>query len=212
MRALLVLAGTPPTHELLKTEFEIADLIVGVDGGADVFQDMAISPNIIIGDFDSNKSPADPACLSLHLPDENQSDLQKALHYITKEYPITQITLLGASGGRTDHLIHNLQICALVDPEIFVRLKQFIYLDGEFIQETIHRLTPNIKIDLQVKVGTTLSVFSVNAFSGLNSKGLKWELNNINSTAGVISQSNIAVCSDPQFSLNAGTAYLSIYQ
>jgi len=212
MRVLFVLSGDPPDLDLLLTEIQAADLTVAVDGGVDIFRNQNHTPDITIGDFDSKKTDVDSDSKCIYLPDQNQSDLQKAFNYIEQNYSVSTVVLLGANGGRTDHLINNLQICASSDSHIKIIIKQIIAVDERPTLETILRITPDIKVDLRVMKGTTLSVFAISHFRGLCSKGLKWELSQINSASGVFSQSNLANVDDPQFTLLEGVAYISIYQ
>ena len=67
-------------------------------------------PDAVIGDLDS-VSPALKDLLAgriQHFPDQETNDLTKTFRYLHSQHGKQSITLLGASGGREDHLLANL--------------------------------------------------------------------------------------------------------
>ena len=69
-------------------------------------------PDAVIGDLDS-VSPALKDLLAgriQHFPDQDTNDLTKTFTYLHSRYGKQAITLLGASGGREDHLLANLAL------------------------------------------------------------------------------------------------------
>ncbi len=217
MNILLVLAGDPPGIELLTREMERADLVVAVDGGANGFYESDDQPDLLLGDMDSATLDFNDKTRLIKLPDQNHTDLQKGLEYLSQHYQIDSLVLLGATGKRTDHLLNNLQICAILPQEIPLTLiNDFInpHTSGRpFREEVIYRLTPSSNTDLRVSVNSTLSMFTVTEFEGLCSSGLKWELEHLSSVEShFISQSNKTMRSDPSFSLKSGCVYIAVYQ
>lgn len=212
MNILIVLAGDSPGEALFKTEIKSADFVVAVDGGIDVFKTYNLLPDLHIGDFDSSR-PSDPdAQYVLAQEDQSSTDLQKALTYIAKNCKMDSLVLLGAGGGRTDHLLHNLHICATIPFSTKIYLKHGITQSDKNYLEIITRVTPQCDFDLQVKSGTTLSVLPVGDYLGLSSSGLEWEIENKSRNEGFISQSNQVVVADPQFSILSGYVYIAVYQ
>jgi thiamine pyrophosphokinase len=209
---LLVLAGTAPSVKLLHSEMKIADLSIAVDGGYNTFQKYDVKPDLLIGDLDSTNTVPTDIIKTIHIADQNQTDLQKSLLYIREHYKAAQITLLGALGARSDHLINNLKICSGIPSDIKVIIKH----DKPAIEgtrlETIFRITPQVTSGFNIQEGLTLSLFAVSEFDELNSKGLKWDIKAVNSKSPLISQSNQALVDDPQFSLESGIVYLAVYQ
>jgi len=210
MNILILLAGSPPSKTLLKTEMSAADLVVAVDGGFNIFPKYRLLPDLLLGDMDSIKIDMAESVEIHNLWDQDQTDLQKTLHYLQDAYPVKSLILLGAGGRRTDHLLHNLHICALVDPSVNVIFKNEI--DDESAIEMIQRVTPQNGFNLQVKKGNTLSILPIEDFKGLNSHGLKWEIVNQDRSATFISQSNLAIKDDPSFNIISGCAYIAVYQ
>jgi thiamine pyrophosphokinase len=212
VKILLVLSGEAPGRQLLQDEIAAAEIIIAVDGGSRVFQKFNLVPHVLIGDLDSSDKPIGPETEIIQLQEQISTDLQKALDHVFSRYQPTSIMLLGATGGRTDHLVNNLQICASVDPYCQIILKH----DGDhevgFTSEQIIRITPYSKPDLLVNKGTTLSVISVSPFAGLTSSGLKWEISEADSNSGYFSQSNLARIDHPHISLNTGCVYITVYQ
>ncbi|NQV15548.1 thiamine diphosphokinase [bacterium] len=212
MRVLLVLAGSPPRPELLETEIKAADLVVAIDGGANIFQQLNLTPDLIIGDLDSTNYEFDSGVEVVQKLDPNLTDLQKTLNYLDDKYDLNQIVILGAMGGRSDHFINNLHICARVHPRISIMFKNDISIPEVFKHETITRIMAPYDSDLPVIKGSTVSIFTIIQFNGLSSTGLKWDLNNVNSDSDFLSQSNIAEMNDPRFRLESGCAYIAVYQ
>ena len=90
--------------------------IVAVDGGLKAARALGITPDVIVGDFDS----ADPSVLAcyrkqehiiweVHQPEKDDTDTELALKR-AMAMACTEIVLLGATGGRLDHMIGNIQL------------------------------------------------------------------------------------------------------
>lgn len=85
-----------------------ADLIVGVDGGAARWLTLGVVPHLVTGDFDS-LAPEVLAALAaggarVHpTPDQDFTDLDKALTHVLTEEGATEVRIFGATGGRLDH-------------------------------------------------------------------------------------------------------------
>lgn len=212
MKLLLVLAGDEPSSGLLRAEMTVADSTIAVDGGLNSFQQLDLTPDLLIGDLDSAKNTASDTTQVVQQDSQETTDLQKSLDYIFQHYKPDQITLLGATGGRTDHLVNNLKICANIDPSIKVVIKNDKVSSDSFNTETIVRVTPEQPNILSINTQSTLSLIHVSEFKGLYSQGLKWEIENANSDSPIISQSNIVKMNDPQFRLDSGCVYLAVYQ
>lgn len=94
-----------------------SDLLVCVDGGANHCLAHGLSPDILIGDLDSLDSEVARSIQAtnaecIEFPSKkNASDLELALQLLS-ERPITEVVLLGMSGGRTDHFLFNWQLAA----------------------------------------------------------------------------------------------------
>jgi len=212
MNVLIVLAGQPPSKSLLKTEMGNADLVLAVDGGYNTFKTHMLKPDLVLGDLDSAAFVESENVETLKLSDQNQTDLQKTLTHVLESYPVTSVVILGAGGNRTDHLMHNLQICALVDDSVKILFKNELPSDIEFSMELIQRVTRDCDFDQRVKQGTTLSILPGTEYTSLNTQGLKWEISNQDSSTTFICQSNLSIKADPSFKVSSGVAYIAVYQ
>ncbi len=212
MRILLVLAGDPPEGNLLSNEIAKTNLTIAVDGGANVFHQNNLTPDILIGDIDSAIGNFNDQTQVIRRSEQSTTDLQKTLTYVLQKHHPEELVLLGATGGRSDHFINNLQICASIDPDVNISLKNNKLTTPEYSSETIIRITPSSDNDHQVNKGSTMSIMSVSQFKGLSSTGLLWEIQNGCSENGFFSQSNLAQESTIHINLFMGCVYLAVYQ
>ncbi|MFP7296087.1 thiamine diphosphokinase [Neobacillus niacini] len=115
-----ILAGGP--IELLPNLNEYLgenEVWIGVDRGVYSLIKMNIIPKIAFGDFDS-VSDDEYAVIEEHVrymkkykPEKNETDMELALNWAIKQNP-DFIRVFGASGGRLDHFLANVQL--LVKP------------------------------------------------------------------------------------------------
>jgi thiamine pyrophosphokinase len=93
----------------------VADPLFAADGGANHLARIGLKPIAVIGDLDSI-SEQTRAWLGeermTHRPDQDRTDLDKALSYAFFEIGIPSLTVLAALGGRTDHDLGNLGLLA----------------------------------------------------------------------------------------------------
>lgn len=111
MKTLIFCAGAAnPNLSPLNQPF---DLLVGVDGGAQILTAHGYTPHYAIGDFDSAPPPHFSKIIALQ-PEKDDTDLEYALQHILADYrteEIHQIIILGAlGGGRLDHLLANVYL------------------------------------------------------------------------------------------------------
>jgi thiamine pyrophosphokinase len=115
-RNALLVANAPLlwTSTLAQMAVE-AHPLLAADGGANHLARIGLKPSAVIGDLDSIHGET-RAWLGeqtmVHRPDENRTDLDKALSYAFFEIGITSLTVLAALGGRTDHDLGNLGLLA----------------------------------------------------------------------------------------------------
>jgi len=88
-----------------------ASPLLAADGGADHLARIGLRPDILIGDMDS-VSPATRAWVGedriVRRPDQDRTDLEKALIHAFDALDLERLTVLAALGGRPDHEIGNL--------------------------------------------------------------------------------------------------------
>ncbi|MEN8192734.1 MAG: thiamine diphosphokinase [Bacteroidota bacterium] len=144
--------------------------IVAADGGANSAYKLGVTPNYIIGDFDSIKPEvkeyfSDKSEL-IHISRQNDTDVEKALKYLIKK-KFKTVYLLGGTGDRLDHSICNLGIVI----KFFTKIK-VVVIHGKTI------LFPYAE-DVQFKTipNETISLYAFNTKTIITSKGLKYPLN-----------------------------------
>ncbi|MFC4798171.1 thiamine diphosphokinase [Neobacillus sp. GCM10023253] len=131
MMIINILAGGP--EDLLPdlTEYIEENAIwVGVDRGVFHLISRSITPAIAFGDFDS-VTKAELAViedkvtkLKKFIPEKDETDMELALNWALKQQP-EKIQMFGATGGRLDHLLANVQLLihplnAKTETEIFL--------------------------------------------------------------------------------------------
>ncbi|MBO0453809.1 thiamine diphosphokinase [Candidatus Enterococcus murrayae] len=111
MKILLVAGGDPNHWPAFSHEF---DKIIGIDRGNLFLLRQGIVPDLAIGDFDSlneneKKEVFNAVDEVVTSPAEkDDTDTQLALEITFRRFPEAEVTLIGATGGRLDHLLANL--------------------------------------------------------------------------------------------------------
>ena len=119
MRALVVSGGKTDSvffrRYLLSGEY---DLTVAVDSGMKMFYGEQADPDCIIGDFDS----ADPEILQYFrerhvdittlIPEKDDTDTEAGLRLAIRR-GADEITLIGATGSRLDHILGNIELLGI---------------------------------------------------------------------------------------------------
>ena len=184
----MVLAGQPPSDELITWRMEEADYSIAVDGGYLCFRQAGLVPDTLIGDLDSlseEEHPGSefPQLKVVHLHDQDTTDFEKALHWIKHNTKTKNLIILGGLGKRTDHLTTNLLVASVAD--------QSLEITFDDDQEWMRRVTPSCPLSLHGRKGANLSILPLCESSGVTTKGLQWELNSENiGGSKIVGQSN----------------------
>lgn len=169
---VVVAGGDPPTSEEI-ARLPINPIVVAADHGLDHALAAGLTVAVAVGDMDSvspealTKAEQSGTRIERHPPDKDQTDLELALELATRL--ADQIIVIGAGGGRLDHLIGNLNVLASpawagVDIEAWLNNAQAVVVHG---QRT-----------LEVDVGGTVSLFALGGPARISTTGLAWPLNN----------------------------------
>lgn len=158
----------------------IAPCLVAADGGADRALAMGLSPEAVIGDFDSI-SPAARAAISparLHRIDEQETtDFDKCLAHVEAPFFLA----LGFGGGRMDHTLAALGTLARHPG------RRLVWVGAE---DVAFLAPPELWLDLAA--GTRVSLFPMGRARG-HAEGLRWALEGEDfAPAGRIGTSNEA--------------------
>jgi len=113
MHAVISANGELTDHPRLRDLWRVADLRIAADGGAvNARAHLALPPHVVIGDLDSLDDATRAGCASAHAEmiqhpaAKNETDLELALD-LAHARGATEITVLGALGGRFDQELSN---------------------------------------------------------------------------------------------------------
>ena len=111
-RAVVLCSGPPPEDDLLRYWLTGADFFVCTDAAGHPYDQLPLSPDVVIGDFDSLSGrvlDGRSGPRFLEVDDQYTTDSEKALLFLV-EQGIEEVILLGATGWRLDHTIFNCQL------------------------------------------------------------------------------------------------------
>ena len=109
-KALLFVNGEPPQY--YPTNLDCYNYIACTDGAYHNYLIKSQSiPDFIIGDLDSydKTQPIAEQTQIIHTPDQNKTDFEKALLFLTTK-GITEFIVYGATGHASDHFLGNLSV------------------------------------------------------------------------------------------------------
>lgn len=114
MRALIVLGGDAPGAPLLARCAAQADLTIAADKGLEAFLAAGVQPDLLLGDMDSVSADAlartQTGTEMERLPCEKDDTDGGHAMQVALARGATEITVLGALGGRMDHALANLML------------------------------------------------------------------------------------------------------
>ena len=144
------------------------DFIIAADGGYRYLKELNIKPDMVIGDFDSLGSIPNGENIVLLPKEKDDTDMGAAAQEGLRR-GFSSFALYGATGGRVDHTIANLQLIAKLSQSGAAAV-----IDGG---DTMFTAVTNSKICFDEKACGYVSVFShTDVSTGVNLKGLKYEL------------------------------------
>ena len=143
--------------------------VVGVDGGYAHLRGVGCAPDVTVGDFDSLGYVPEGELVDRHPVHKDKSDLELALDLVWGK-GFSEAVVYGALGGRLDHTVANLQMCAR-----FAEDGMGLTLVG--ISEEVSILVGPATLQLPPIAEGTVSVFSaVNVARGVTERGLEYPL------------------------------------
>lgn len=147
------------------------DFILCADGGYSIAAEYGVTPDLVIGDFDSIKSTIPAEIKTIKLPvEKDDTDTMACVKYaINNGYK--EIIIIGGTGGRLDHTMANLQCLYYgVNHGINITLKD---------EKNIVSLHFPSKIQVKKREDFKLSIFAFSEFcGGITLSGLKYPLQN----------------------------------
>ncbi len=143
--------------------------LLAADGGANHIARIGLRPDAVIGDFDS-VSPSTRAWLGeepfVHRPDQDRTDLDKAVEYAFGELGLDRLTVLAALGGRPDHDLGNLGLLARMAVG-----EKLVFLGSD------HRtLAVTGELSIKARPGETWSFWTYDPSVRVTVEGVRWPI------------------------------------
>ena len=120
---ILIFTGYIPNIKNIKINPEEYSFVIAADKGYKYAFQLGISPDLIIGDFDTATSPAvteKKNKLIILPPEKDMTDTEAALDIAAAKHP-SSITILGGLGGRFDHTMGNIALLSKYDLPIKIK-------------------------------------------------------------------------------------------
>jgi thiamine pyrophosphokinase len=172
MNWLIVTGGRAPGRALLFAQVRAAQRIAAADGAAELLLRCGVTPDVLIGDFDT----ASEACVSalaekgakiVRLPaHKNMTDTEAALDYVM-EAGARNITILGAMGSRADLTLSNIGMLLRA------------YRSGipcQIADETNELTVAAGECDIMGRPGQTVSILPLTGDLVVTARGLEYPL------------------------------------
>lgn len=169
-RCIIFTGGKAEPH--IPESLDVKDaFIIAADKGYKCCKDLGIAPDMTIGDYDSlGFIPKE--CEYMQFPKEkDDTDMMLAAREAIRR-GCTDITILCAMGGRTDHVFANIQTLAFIRSEgAWGRILS--------VNEELILLTPG-EYSFERREGFSLSIFSYSDIvEGLTMRGVKYPTTDI---------------------------------
>jgi thiamine pyrophosphokinase len=173
MRTVIFANGHPPDRLSAARWLSDAELIIAADGGARHALALGIWPHVVIGDLDS-LAEADRQRLKhagarfiIYSPRKDYTDLELALRHAL-DRGATDLTLLGALGGRWDQSLANLML--LARPELAA-------VTARIVQAETTICIIRDRAEITGRAGDTLSLIALNGDAhGVTIEGCEYPL------------------------------------
>ena len=202
----VIISGSPDTNvEEIKSLCTSDDFIVCADSGYSFAKKAGLTPNLIIGDFDSLKEelPQNTEVVKLNTHKYDTDTEHCVMECIRRGYK--DFLLLGSIGGRTDHTFANIATLAFLSEYNYNGIARN---NGEEI-----RILKEGSYEMNNKKGLIFSVFPYGCESvNVTYKGAEYMLNNKTLTYNVSRGiSNVFVDDEAEITINRGRAILLTY-
>ncbi|MBO1304867.1 thiamine diphosphokinase [Enterococcus sp. 669A] len=203
MKILLVAGGEP--KQWPEFEADNFDYFVGIDRGNLYLLNAGIHPDLAVGDFDSLSSEERRLVfdsvgeISKSPAEKDDTDTQLALAKTFERYPEAEVTIVGATGGRLDHLLANIWLG--LEPRFQPFLQQFQLKDRT---NTVSYLAAGNHKVLQETDMKYLGYCCLTPIEGLTLKNVKYPLNNTDVLQPTSLASNEFLLSEAEISFDSG--------
>lgn len=170
-----VVIGAMPVKLPLKKLIKEGDFVFCADGGYLEAEKQGITPDIIVGDFDSSARPEESKSVVITLPKEkDDTDTYYIARYILQN-SFTDALFCGVTGGRIEHTLANIQMLKFLSKN---RVNATIMDENSQMMVLI-----NGTITLPKMENKYFSVFSMDEKAvGVSEKGGKYSVDNVTIT------------------------------
>ena len=169
MKAYIFGAAFINDYSFINLEDLSNSYIICADGGINHLNALGISPDVIIGDFDSSEKSIEFVNIIEYPKEKDDTDLGLAINYAAKK-GYDECIAVGCLGGRLDHTYANI---SLLD----YALKQGVHL--ELIDDKSKIFLVDSYSEINKEKYKYVSVFSFEGtVEGITLEGFKYSLNN----------------------------------
>ncbi len=195
MRYVIVLNG----DKINDFTFKKDDFIIACDGGYKYLQEKGISPNLILGDFDSLGYI--PKGASVYPCDKDLTDGEIAIDYAIKN-GAKHVEIICAGGGREDHFLGNLSLLVKAEDSGISACIRTLY-------STVYYTKVGGKFES--KKGSTVSIIPQDIALISWSKNLKFEYKNLELTfSKTLGLSNKATANSFEICVEKGGVFVFV--
>lgn len=182
MKIVIVSGGKAPSYELIRKELKNSSFLICADSGGNCLYEYNIVPHYLMGDFDSISKDvleffkkSSECKVEAYPKDKNFTDTELVINKAL-ELGGTEISLLGCTGTRIDHLMGNIGVLLKC---LKLNINGYIKDDNNYIKI----------IDKPIKIkGKKGETFSLQCYGdiveNLNIKGARYELINYSLSIG----------------------------
>ncbi|MEO9824710.1 MAG: thiamine diphosphokinase [Paracoccaceae bacterium] len=168
-QGITLVGGGAPSAKNIAEALSFAPTLVAADGGANYCADLGLEPSAIIGDFDSLDADVRTGFAASQMievsdwQEQDTTDFQKCLERLFAPF----VLAVGFSDARLDHTLANLAALAQRQgpPTILIGTHDVVFASPA-------------EIDLDVSIGTRLSLFPMEPMQG-RSGGLEWPIDGL---------------------------------
>ena len=175
-RIIIFASGEAPPPHLVASCLCRGDYIICADGGANHARDAGVRPDLIVGDMDSitpeNLSDFEGEGVAVERlpPAKDETDLEIALRHAISHAPLEELVVLGALGGRLDHLLANIMLFTRAD-----LLGVTVRFPGEVVSAWV--LNAPGRVEVPGAAGDTLSLIPLTpTVEGVYAHDVIWPL------------------------------------
>jgi len=204
-RAVIISGGEIRDYSYIKSLIKETDLVICADSGYDHALKMGITPDFVVGDFDSAQN-VPPKEITLTFPSKKDfTDTELALE-TARERGFKNMLFLAATGNRIDHSLANvllLKSCAEREETASIVNEN----NAAFLIERRTNKKPEVRknIKLAVEVAQVVSLLPLENCEGVTTQNLEYALTNatlrVGTTRGI---SNVATSNFINVSIESG--------